>query len=126
MKERLKTFMEEMNQSEELKEGQIIELLSCFQDADTEKENQFIMEAEEAVAGILTTERIKMFDQRFISSHMERLLAVAGNVKSCETIGAYQIGQEEEENRFCVLRVIRLKLDDGSVVHVVNVREGML
>ena len=71
MKERLKTFMEEMNQSEELKEGQIIELLSCFQDADTEKENQFIMEAEEAVAGILTTERIKMFDQRFISSHME-------------------------------------------------------
>ena len=126
MKERLKTFMEEMNQSEELKEGQIIELLSCFQDADTEKENQFIMEAEEAVAGIFTSERIKMFDQRFISSHMERLLAVAGNVKSCETIGAYQIGQEEEENRFCVLRVIRLKLDDGSVVHVVNVREGML
>lgn len=43
MKERLKTFMEERNQSEELKEGQIIELLSCFQDADTEKENQFIM-----------------------------------------------------------------------------------
>ena len=126
MKERLKTFMEEMNQSEELKEEQIIELLSCFQDADTEKESQFIMETEEAVAGIFTSERIKMFDQRFISSHMERLLAVAGNVKSCETIGAYQIGQEEEENRFCVLRVIRLKLDDGSVVHVVNVREGML
>ena len=109
MKERLKTFMEEMNQSEELKEGQIIELLSCFQDADTEKENQFIMEAEEAVAGILTTERIKMFDQCFISSHMERLLAVAGNVKSCETIGACQIEQEEEENRLCTLRVIRLK-----------------
>ena len=126
MKERLKTFMEEMNQSEELKEGQIIELLSCFQDADTEKENQFIMEAEEAVAGILTTERIKMFDQRFISSHMERLLAVAGNVKSCETIGAYQIGQEEEENQLCVLRVIRLELDDGTEVHVVNAREGML
>lgn len=126
MKERLKTFMEEMNQSEELKEKQIIELLSCFQDADTERENQFIMETEEAVAGILTTERIKMFDQRFISSHMERLLAVAGNVKSCETIGACQIELEEEENRFCVLRVIRMELDDGTEVHVVNVREGML
>ena len=126
MKERLKTFMEEMNQSEELKEEQLIELLSCFQDADTERENQFIMETEEAVAGILTNERIKMFDQRFISSHMERLLAVAGNVKSCETTGAYQIEQEEEENRFCVLRVIRLELDDGTGVHVVNVREGKL
>ena len=126
MKERLKTFMEEMNQSEELKEEQLIELLSCFQDADTERENQFIMETEEAVAGILTNERIKMFDQRFISSHMERLLAVAGNVKSCETTGAYQIEQEEEENRFCVLRVIRLELDDGTEVHVVNVREGKL
>ena len=115
-----------MNQSEEIKEEQITKLLSCFQDADTRSETQLIIETEKAVAGILTNERLKMLDRRFISSRMAELLTVAGNVKSCENLGAYQIEGEEEESVRCVLRVIRLELDDGTEVYVANAREGRL
>ena len=42
MKETLKTLLKEINQSEEPKGKQILELLSCFQDADTLREKQLI------------------------------------------------------------------------------------
>ena len=126
MKETLTTLIEEMNQSEEIKEEQITKLLSCFQDADTRSETQLLVETEKTVAEILTNERIKMLDRRFISSRMAELLTVAGNVKSCENLAAYQIEGEEEETVRCVLRVIRLELDDGTEVYVANAREGRL
>lgn len=126
MKETLTTLIEEMNQSEEIKEEQITKLLSCFQDADTRSETQLLVETEKTVAEILTNERIKMLDRRLISSRMAELLTVAGNVKSCENLGAYQIEGEEEESVRCVLRVIRLELDDGTEVYVANAREGRL
>lgn len=44
MKETLTTLIEEMNQSEEIKEEQITKLLSCFQDADTRRETQLLVE----------------------------------------------------------------------------------
>ena len=78
------------------------------------------------MAGILTNERIKMLDRRFISSRMAELLTVAGNGKSCENLAAYQIEGEEEETVRCVLQVIRLELDDGTEVYVANAREGRL
>ncbi len=74
MKETLTTLIEEMNQSEEIKEEQITKLLSCFEDAVTKSETRLVVEAEQAVAGILTNERIKMLDRRFISSRMAELL----------------------------------------------------
>ncbi len=126
MKETLTTLIEEMNQSEEIKEEQITELLSCFQDADTRSETQLLVETEKTVAEILTNERIKMLDRRLISSRMAELLTVAGNVKSCENLAAYQIEGEEEETVRCVLQVIRLELDDGTEVYVANAREGRL
>lgn len=126
MKGTLTTLIEEMNQSEEIKEEQITKLLSCFQDADTRSETQLLVETEKTVAEILTNERIKMLDRRFISSRMAELLTVAGNVKSCENLAAYQIEGEEEESVRCVLRVIRLELDDGTEVYVANAREGRL
>lgn len=126
MKETLTTLIEEMNQSEEIKEEQITKLLSCFQDADTRSETQLVVETGQAVAGILTNERIKMLDRRLISSRMAELLTVAGNVKSCENLAAYQIEGEEEETVRCVLQVIRLELDDGTEVYVANAREGRL
>lgn len=126
MKETLTTLIEEMNQSEEIKEEQITKLLSCFQDADTRSETQLLVETEKTVAEILTNERIKMLDRRLISSRMAELLTVAGNVKSCENLGAYQIEGEEEETVRCVLWVIRLELDDGTEVYVANAREGRL
>ena len=126
MKETLTTLIEEMNQSEEIKEEQITKLLSCFQDADTRSETQLLVETEKTVAEILTNERIKMLDLRFISSRMAELLTVAGNVKSCENLAAYQIEGEEEETVRCVLWVIRLELDDGTEVYVANAREGRL
>lgn len=113
-----------MNQSEELNEEQITKLLSCFQDADTKSETRLIIETEKAVAGILTNERLKMLDRRFISSRMAELLAIAGNVKSCENLGAYQIEREKEESVRCVLQVIRMELDDGTEIYVANAREG--
>jgi hypothetical protein len=57
---------------------------------------------------------------------MAELLTVAGNVKSCENLGAYQIEGEKEESVRCVLQVIRLELDDGTEVYVANAREGRL
>lgn len=126
MKGTLTTLIEEMNQSEEIKEEQITKLLSCFQDADTRSETQLLVETGQAVAGILTNERIKMLDRRLISSRMAELLTVAGNVKSCENLAAYQIEEEEEETVGCVLQVIRLELDDGTEVYVANAREGRL
>lgn len=126
MKGTLTTLIEEMNQSEEIKEEQITKLLSCFQDADTRSETQLLVETEKTVAEILTNERIKMLDRRFISSRMAELLTVAGNVKSCENLAAYQIEGEEEETVRCVLQVIRLELDDGTEVYVANAREGRL
>ena len=126
MKETLTTLIEEMNQSEEIKEEQITKLLSCFQDADTRSETQLLVETEKTVAEILTNERIKMLDRRLISSRMAELLTVAGNVKSCENLAAYQIEGEEEETVRCVLRVIRLELDDGTEVYVATAREGRL
>ena len=78
------------------------------------------------MAGILTHERIKMLDRRLISSRMAELLTVAGNVKSCENLAVYQIEGEEEETVRCVLRVIRLELDDGTEVYVANERGGRL
>ena len=126
MKETLTTLIEEMNQSEEIKEEQITKLLSCFQDADTRSETQLLVETEKTVAEILTNERLKMLDRRFISSRMAELLTVAGNVKSCENLAAYQIEGEEEETVRCVLQVIRLELDDGTEVYVANAREGRL
>ena len=126
MKETLTTLIEEMNQSEEIKEEQITELLSCFQDADTKSETRHVVEIGQAVAKILTNERIKMLVLRFISSRMAELLTVAGNVKSCENLAAYQIEGEEEETVRCVLQVIRLELDDGTEVYVANAREGRL
>ena len=126
MKETLTTLIEEMNQSEEIKEEQITKLLSCFEDAVTKSETRLVVEAEKAVAEILTNERLKMLDRRFISSRMAELLTVAGNVKSCENLAAYQIEGEEEESVRCVLRVIRLELDDGTEVYVANAREGRL
>lgn len=126
MKGTLTTLIEEMNQSEEIKEEQITKLLSCFQDADTRSETQLLVETEKTVAEILTNERIKMLDRRLISSRMAELLTVAGNVKSCENLGAYQIEGEEEETVRCVLWVIRLELDDGTEVYVANAREGRL
>ena len=126
MKETLTTLIEEMNQSEEIKEEQITKLLSCFQDADTRSETQLLVETEKTVAEILTNERIKMLDRRLISSRMAELLTVAGNVKSCENLAAYQIEGEEEETVRCVLQVIRLELDDGTEVYVANAREGRL
>lgn len=115
-----------MNQSEELNEEQITKLLSCFQDVDTRSETQLLVETGQAVAGILTNERIKMFNLRFISSRMAELLTAAGNVKSCENLAAYQIEGEKEESVRCVLQVIRLELDDGTEVYVANAREGRL
>jgi len=126
MKETLTTLIEEMNQSEEIKEEQITKLLSCFQDADTRSETQLLVETEKTVAEILTNERIKMLDRRLISSRMAELLTVAGNVKSCENLAVYQIEGEEEETVRCVLRVIRLELDDGTEVYVANERGGRL
>ena len=67
-----------------------------------------------------------MLDLRFISSRMAELLTVAGNVKSCENLAAYQIEGEEEETVRCVLWVIRLELDDGTEVYVANERGGRL
>ncbi|MEH2932475.1 hypothetical protein VSQ48_21785 [Candidatus Ventrimonas sp. KK005] len=124
MKETLTTLIEEMNQSEEIKEEQITKLLSCFEDADTKSETQLIMETEKAVAEILTNERLKMLDRRFISSRMKELLTIAGNVKSYENLGAYQIEREKEESVRCVLQVIRMELDDGTEIYVANAREG--
>ena len=126
MKETLTTLIEEMNQSEEIKEEQITKLLSCFEDAVTKSETRLVVEAEKAVAEILTNERLKMLDRRFISSRMAELLTVAGNVKSCENLAVYQIEGEEEETVRCVLRVIRLELDDGTEVYVANERGGRL
>lgn len=125
MKETLKTLLKEINQSEEPNIEQILELLSCFQDADTLREKQLVTETKQAVAGILTNERIRMLDQRFFSSPMAELLAEAGNVKSYENLGTYQI-EREGDKVCCVLQVIRLELEDGSEVHVANGREGRL
>jgi hypothetical protein len=44
MKGTLTTLIEEMNQSEEIKEEQITKILSCFQDADTRSETQLLVE----------------------------------------------------------------------------------
>lgn len=126
MKETLTTLIEEMNQSEEIKEEQITKLLSCFEDAVTKSETRLVVEAEKAVAEILTNERLKMLDRRFISSRMAELLTVAGNVKSYENLGAYQIEGEKEESVRCILQVIRLELDDGTEIYVANAREGRL
>lgn len=115
-----------MNQSEEIKEEQITKLLSCFEDAVTKSETRLVVEAEQAVAGILTNERIKMLDRRFISSRMAELLTIAGSVKSYENLGAYQIEGEKEESVRCILQVIRLELDDGTEIYVANAREGRL
>ena len=82
------------------------------------------METEKAVAEILTNERLKMLDRRFISSRMKELLTIAGNVKSYENLGAYQIEREKEESVRCVLQVIRMELDDGTEIYVANAREG--
>ena len=45
---------------------------------------------------------------------------------SCENLAVYQIEGEEEETVRCVLRVIRLELDDGTEVYVANERGGRL
>lgn len=121
MKEVIKTLIEKMNQSEEISKEQIIELVSCFKDADPLRDESFILEAEQALAGVFTNERIKRFDQSFISSRMAELLSVAGTVQSYENLGIYQI--EDEEKHRCVLQAICLGLDDGSEVHVVSARE---
>ena len=51
-----------INQSGEITKDPIMELVSCFKDADQLRDESLIFEAEQALAGVMTNERIKLGD----------------------------------------------------------------
>lgn len=122
MKEMVKKLIEEMNRSEELTEEPIMTLASCFKDADSSMEEGLILELEQAVSRIFTCDRVREFDQRFISGHMAELLAAYGTAKPCKNLGTYHL--EGEEGKCCILQLLCLELGDGSEICVANAREG--